>query len=159
MSERRDIEIPVREVQLSELSAEDQELVAKAKEIVSGAYAPYSHFHVAAALRLESGRIVLGTNQENASYPLGLCAERTALFQSGALYPDDPVTSLVIVGAREDGTIIKTCAPCGGCRQVMLEMADRHHHPFPVILAGPESALVVEDCRDLLPINFDASSL
>lgn len=159
MSERRDIEVAVREVALSELSAEDRELVAKAKEIVSDAYAPYSHFHVAAALRLESGRIVLGTNQENASYPLGLCAERTALFQSGALYPDDPVVSLVIVGAREDGTIIKTCAPCGGCRQVMLEMADRHHHPFPVILAGPESALVVEDCRDLLPINFDASSL
>ena len=159
MSERRDIEVAVREVALSELSAEDRELVAKAKEIVSDAYAPYSHFHVAAALRLESGRIVLGTNQENASYPLGLCAERTALFQSGALYPDDPVVSLVIVGAREDGTIIKTCAPCGGCRQEMLEMADRHHHPFPVILAGPESALVVEDCRDLLPINFDASSL
>ena len=159
MSERRDIEVAVREVALSELSAEDRELVAKAKEIVSAAYAPYSHFHVAAALRLESGRVVLGTNQENASYPLGLCAERTALFQSGALYPDDPVVSLVIVGAREDGTIIKTCAPCGGCRQVMLEMADRHHHPFPVILAGPESALVVEDCRDLLPINFDASSL
>ena len=159
MSERRDIEIAVREVALSELSSEDQELVAKAKEIVSVAYAPYSHFHVAAALRLESGRVVLGTNQENASYPLGLCAERTALFQSGALYPDDPVVSLVIVGAREDGMIIKTCAPCGGCRQVMLEMADRHHHPFPVILAGPESALVVEDCRDLLPINFDASSL
>ena len=159
MSERRDIEVAVREVALSELSAEDRELVAKAKEIVSDAYAPYSHFHVAAALRLESGRIVLGTNQENASYPLGLCAERTALFQSGALYPDDPVVSLVILGAREDGTIIKTCAPCGGCRQVMLEMADRHHHPFPVILAGPESALVVEDCRDLLPINFDASSL
>ena len=159
MSERRDIEVAVREVALSELSAEDRELVAKAKEIVSDAYAPYSHFHVAAALRLESGRIVLGTNQENASYPLGLCAERTALFQSGALYPDDPVVSLAIVGAKEDGAFIKTCAPCGGCRQVMLEMADRHHHPFPVILAGPESALVVEDCRDLLPINFDASSL
>lgn len=69
MSERRDIEIPVRELPIDRLSPEDQELVAKAKEIVSDAYAPYSHFHVAAALRLESGRVVLGTNQENASYP------------------------------------------------------------------------------------------
>lgn len=159
MSEHKDIQIPVTEVRISELSPEDQELVAKAREIISTAYVPYSHFHVAAALRLESGRIVLGTNQENASYPLGLCAERTALFQSGALYPDDPVVSLVIMGAKEDGTIIRTCAPCGGCRQVMLEMADRHKHPFPVILAGPETALVIADCRDLLPINFDASSL
>lgn len=159
MSEQRDIHIPVKEVVLSELSPEQQELVAKAKEIVLSSYAPYSHFHVAAALRLASGRIVLGTNQENASYPQGLCAERTALFQSGALYPDDPVETLVIVGAKEDGTIVKTCAPCGGCRQVMLEMADRHGHTYPVILAGEETALVIEDCRDLLPINFDASTL
>lgn len=155
----REIRIPIRELPLSELSAEEQELVARAKEIVMSAYAPYSHFHVAAALRLKSGRIVLGTNQENAAYPSGLCAERTALFQAGALYPEDPVETLVIVGAGEDGRLVSACAPCGSCRQVMLETADRYDHPFAVVLAGEERALVIDDCRALLPISFDSSTL
>lgn len=155
----KNIVIPIEELDLTDLPSADQELVEHAKAAAATAYAPYSHFRVGAALRLNSGRIVTGSNQENAAYPSGLCAERTALFYAGAKYPDDPVAKLVVVAMREDGKMANLAAPCGACRQVMLEVADRFKQPFPVILAGEKSAKIVSDCRNLLPINFDASSL
>ncbi len=155
----KNIIIPIEELDLTDLSSADQELVEHAKAAATDAYAPYSHFRVGAALRLNSGRIVTGSNQENAAYPSGLCAERTALFYAGAKYPEDPVAKLAVVAMREDGKMANLAAPCGGCRQVMLEVADRFKQPFSVILAGEKSAKIISDCRDLLPINFDASSL
>lgn len=157
--ERSEIIIPLVEKSLGELSQGELELVEAARAILREAYAPYSRFRVGAALRLKSGRIVTGSNQENAAYPSGLCAERTALFYAGAQYPDDPVVALAVTAMREDGKYATAAAPCGGCRQVMLEVADRFKSPFPVYLAGAESVTIVEDCRQLLPINFDASSL
>lgn len=100
-----------------------------------------------------------GSNQENAAYPSGLCAERTALFYAGAQYPDDPVVALAVTAMREDGKYATVAAPCGGCRQVILEVADRFKQPFPVYLVSAESVTIIEDCRQLLPINFDSSSL
>lgn len=155
----KNIIIPIEELDLADLSSADQELVEHAKAAATDAYAPYSHFRVGAALRLNSGRIVTGSNQENAAYPSGLCAERTALFYAGAKYPEDPVAKLAVVAMREDGKMANLAAPCGGCRQVMLEVVDRFKQPFSVILAGEKSAKIISDCRDLLPINFDASSL
>lgn len=156
---RSDITVPIVEKDFEELSASERELVDAARDIVRDAYAPYSKFRVGASLRLMSGRIVTGSNQENAAYPSGICAERTALFYAGAQYPDDPVVALCITALREDDAFAALAAPCGACRQVILETADRHKHSFPVYLAGPHSVKIVEDCRLLLPINFDASSL
>lgn len=156
---RSEIIIPLEEKVLTELSEGEMELVEAARTIVRDAYAPYSKFRVGAALRLRSGRIVTGSNQENAAYPSGLCAERTALFYAGAQYPDDPVAALAVTAMREDGKYATVAAPCGGCRQVILEVADRFKQPFPVYLVSAESVTIIEDCRQLLPINFDSSSL
>ncbi len=156
---KTEIIIPIEEKDFSELTPEELEIVEAARDIAKRAYAPYSQFRVGAALRLQSGRIVTGSNQENAAYPSGLCAERTALFYAGANYPDDPVMALVITAMRADDKYVALAAPCGGCRQVILETADRYKHPFPIYLAGPSSVKIVRDCRQLLPINFDASSL
>lgn len=153
------IVIPLRRLALTELSATEKELVEAAIAIAEEAYAPYSQFRVGAAVRLKNGKIVTGSNQENAAYPSGLCAERTALFYAGAQYPNEPVEELAVVAKRANGSLAKVAAPCGGCRQVLLETADRHKHPFRVLLAGPDEVMVVEDCRQLLPIAFDASSL
>lgn len=156
---KRDLTIPIVEKSLEELSEIERELIKEAQRVAQEAYAPYSKFRVGAAVRLESGKIVSGSNQENAAYPSGLCAERTALFYAGAQYPDDPVTALAVVAFKEDGSQATVAAPCGSCRQVILESATRYEHPFRVLLAGPRDVLIVEDCRDLLPIGFDASSL
>lgn len=153
------INIEIIEKEFKELSAEEMELVNAAREIAVSAYAPYSHFRVGAAVRLKSGRIVTGSNQENAAYPSGLCAERTTLFYTGANFPDDSVEALVVTAMRQDDLYAAVAAPCGACRQVLLETADRQGHSFPVYLAGPDSVKIVGDCRQLLPINFDASSL
>ena len=156
---KSEIVVPVVEKEFDELSSAERELVDAARTIARDAYAPYSKFRVGAAVRLQSGRIVTGSNQENAAYPSGLCAERTTLFYAGAQYPDDPVVALVVTAMREDNQYAAVAAPCGACRQVILETADRYKHPFPVYLAGPNSVKIVDDCRLLLPINFDASSL
>ncbi|MDO5035799.1 MAG: cytidine deaminase [Porphyromonas sp.] len=157
---RKEIVIPLEVAPTSELVREDQELISEALKIAKEAYAPYSKFHVGAAARLASGHIVSGSNQENAAYPSGLCAERTALFYAGAHHPNDPVEALAVVAVKGgEGTQVRLAAPCGACRQVFLETADRHKHPFRVLLAGPEETTIVKDCRDMLPINFDASSL
>lgn len=156
---KSEIVVPVVEKEFGELNSEEQELIDAARAIAKEAYAPYSKFRVGAALRLKSGRLVTGSNQENAAYPSGLCAERTALFYAGAQFPDDPVVALAVTAIRDDNQFVALASPCGGCRQVLLETADRFKHPFPVYLAGANSVKIVEDCRLLLPINFDASSL
>ncbi|MDN4754923.1 cytidine deaminase [Porphyromonadaceae bacterium W3.11] len=156
---RNDIVIPVIEKAFEELSPNELELIEAARDIAKNAYAPYSEFRVGAAARLASGKIVSGSNQENAAYPSGICAERTTLYYAGAQYPNDPVTDLAITAIRKDGRYVQVTAPCGACRQVMLEVSDRFKQPFKVYLPSTDTTLIIEDNRQLLPINFDASSL
>ena len=142
---------------LEELTPKERELAEAAKSVAQDAYAPYSHFCVGAALRLEDGTIVTGSNQENAAYPSGICAERTALFFAGSRYPDTAVEDIAII-ALQGGEVQESISPCGACRQVMAEVADRFH-PFRVLLVGRDAVTILEDNRDLLPLTFDSSSL
>lgn len=143
-----------------ELAEQDRQLIEEAKGATTRSYAPYSHFHVGAAARLVDGTIVTGTNQENAAYPSGICAERTALFYAGASYPDKPVVALAIA-AYADGEFTRTpISPCGACRQVMLEVENRYNQPMRILLYGTEGVYIIEGgARELLPLTFDASAL
>lgn len=143
-----------------EFSADDRELIDRAREAAKRCYAPYSHFGVGAALRLADGNIVTGNNQENAAYPSGLCAERTALFWANAQYPDVAVDTLVIAARNEAGELTKPIPPCGACRQVILEIEKRYSRPVRIILFGTaESYLIEEGIKALLPLCFDADFL
>lgn len=144
---------------VKELSSEDQVLVKKAKEITAHSYAPYSHFHVGAAIMLENGKIITGTNQENAAYPSGLCAERVALFWANSEYPDLAVKTIAISAKTNGSFTTVPVPPCGSCRQVLLETETRFKKPIKIILAGEKKVEVIENARSLLPINFDEEFL
>jgi cytidine deaminase len=142
-----------------ELSEADRELVLKAQEATKHSYAPYSHFHVGAAVRLADGTIVLGCNQENAAFPSGLCAERTALFAAGAQHPEQGVVALAIAAADAHGLTSVPTPPCGACRQVMLESETRAGQPMRILLFGTQGTYVIEGVGQLLPLIFDGSFL
>ncbi len=133
-----DINISIQSYQLDELSPQDQELVQAAIKATHNAYANYSRFYVGAALRLENGKIVIGANQENAAFPSGLCAERTAVFAAQANYPDSPIETLAIVARNEKGVLPNPITPCGACRQVILEIEDRYKKPIKILLYGTQ---------------------
>ena len=143
----------------NELNAEDQELIKKAREVTGNSYAPYSHFHVGAALILENGEIIKGSNQENAAYPSGLCAERVALFWANSEYPDVAVKAIAITVKTDEGFLKSPAPPCGSCRQVLLETETRFKTPIKIILAGDKKIQVIENAKSLLPINFDEQFL
>ena len=149
--------IPYKTLDRSELSEQDRQLEEHALEVARKAYAPYSRFHVGAAALLANGEIVMGSNQENAAYPSGTCAERTALFWASAQWPDVAVERLAIVAINSAGRV-PFISPCGSCRQVIMETATRFH-PFPILLMGEEKTILLEDCRYLLPFGFDGSAL
>ncbi len=154
----RELRLHYQSVPTQELAPDDKALVEAALEVAQKAYAPYSHFHVGAALRLEGGTIVTGSNQENAAYPSGTCAERTALFYAGAQYPNDAPLTLAIVAINQEGRV-PHISPCGACRQVILETATRYNRPYRVILSGRDESIILDDCRALLPWGFDGSEL
>lgn len=154
---RHAIHTEYQRIPTAELSAEDRALEQAALAVAEAAYAPYSHFRVGAAVRLEDGTIVMGSNQENAAYPSGICAERTALFWAGSQYPDLAPDTLCIVAINESGRV-PMISPCGACRQVLLEVATRHR-PYRVILAGAQESILLEDCRALLPFAFTEEDL
>ena len=141
---------------LEEMDPQDQEVVKAAIEAQKGSYAPYSNFNVGAAVRLEDGTIVKGANQENAAYPSGLCAERTAMFAAGATYPGVPMTTLAIVGGFGFTLSETPCTPCGGCRQVMAEYQTAGKRPLSVIMFGTEKTWIFEKVDDILPFIFDS---
>lgn len=142
---------------IDQLEPSDKELSLAAIDALKGSYAPYSNFHVGAALRLKDGRIVKGSNQENAAYPSGLCAERTAMFAANANYPGVPQTSIAIVSTYHDGTIPGNPAtPCGSCRQVMAEFQKLGGENMSVILIGGKMVLKFEKVDDILPFIFDS---
>ena len=139
-----------------ELPAADRALLDAAIAAIQGSYAPYSHFNVGAAVRLADGTIVRGCNQENAAYPSGLCAERTAMFAAGATYPGVPMTTLAIVGGFGFTLSETPCTPCGGCRQVMAEYQTAGKRPLSVIMFGTEKTWKFEKVDDILPFIFDS---
>ena len=143
----------------AELSEEDRELVEAAKEATRGSYAPYSKFNVGAAVRLQNGIIVVGANQENAAFPSGLCAERTALFAAGAQYPDQPVTSLAIAARKGKRFLSQPVSPCGACRQVISGVEERFGIPIRILLYGTDGILVSEGISPLLPLRFAEEDL
>lgn len=153
----KQLHLSYRTIARSELSEQELRLESEALEAARKAYAPYSNFHVGAAVLLENGQIVSGSNQENAAYPSGLCAERTTLFYAGAQYPEVAPLALALVAINQAGRV-PLITPCGACRQVMLETAMRFR-PYKVLLMGLEETLLIEDCRLLLPFAFDGSDL
>lgn len=155
----RIIETKVSVYKYEELSAEYKELIEKAKEQVKNAYAPYSGFSVGAALMLESGEIFGGNNQENAAYPSGLCAERVAMFYANAQHPDIPVKVIAIAAYTKGKFLAEPVTPCGSCRQALIETESRYGKDITVILYGTENIYIVENVRQLLPLQFEKSSL
>ena len=141
--------------QIDELTAEERHLVELAIEATGRSYAPYSKFHVGAAVRLDNGAEIIGCNQENAAYPSGLCAERTALFSAGAQYPDVAVNTLAIAARGTDGEFLEEpVAPCGSCRQVIIESETRAKHPIRILLYGRKRIFIIDGIRKLMPITF-----
>lgn len=144
----------------NELSAADAELVEAARQATYRSYAPYSHFSVGAAVRLSDGTLLSGSNQENAAYPSGLCAERTTLFYANSRYPELAVSTLAIAARGTDGAFLaQPISPCGACRQVMLEVQNRHHQPLRILLYGTEGIYEINRVEGLLPFSFDESFL
>jgi cytidine deaminase len=145
---------------MEELPDLDQQLIHAALDASHRAYAPYSHFYVGAAVLLDDGTIVLGNNQENAAYPSGLCAERTALFAAGANYPGKRVMKLAIVGRSNDFSVDSPVYPCGACRQVMSEFEQIGKQPMEIFMMGAKGAVhVVNGLINILPLAFDADKL
>ena len=155
--EELELKTVINVCQPQELTPEEQHLLSLAVEATGRSYAPYSHFHVGAAVRLENGAEVIGCNQENAAYPSGLCAERTALFAAGAQYPDVPVSVLAIAARDTDGELLEEpVAPCGSCRQVIIETETRAKRPIRILLYGRRCVYVIDGIRQLMPLMFSA---
>jgi cytidine deaminase len=144
---------------LEELPQMEKILIEKAKSASLNAYAPYSNFLVGAALLLENGVIITGNNQENAAYPSGICAERTAVFYANANYPNMAVTTLAIAAQNANGFLKDPIAPCGSCRQVLLETEQRYGKNLRVLLYGDSEVAILESVKDLLPLSFGVEAL
>ncbi len=149
-----DFTIQAQACSFAELTSEQQLLVERAKENTKRSYSPYSHFSVGAAILLADGTIVNGANQENAAYPSGLCAERTAMFYANAEHPNTPVKAIAIACADANGFIAQAGAPCGSCRQVLLETEHRFQQDIEIILYGTEETLIFPSAKSLMPYCF-----
>ena len=159
MQEKK-IELSFILAHLSELSNEEQQLVANAKAAFKTAYAPYSGFLVGASVLLENGEVINGSNQENIAYPSGLCAERVALFYAGAKFPDVKINTVAISVLSKNFEVKDVISPCGACRQVMAEYEDKQHRPIKVILHSPkDEVLIANKVEDLLPFMFKSPLL
>ena len=149
-----EIKIQVEYRLINELSDSERELIEAAKKATDNSYSPYSHFRVGAALCLSDGRIVIGANQENAAFPSGLCAERSAIFAAQSNWPEQSIESIAIAARNENGFVAVPVSPCGSCRQVMLEMEERYKNPIRVLLYGTQGVHVINSVKDLLPLCF-----
>lgn len=143
-----------------DLSVADIELLQEARDACKTSYSPYSNFQVGAAVRLADNTIVRGSNQENAAYPSGLCAERVALFSIGANYQGKTIKSIAVAAKRADQEFFLPVTPCGSCRQVMLEFEQKQSDPIEFIMrSGENSWIKTKSCKVLLPFSFDKNSL
>ncbi len=149
------ITIPVESLTYDELTDERRRLVDLAREYTGHSYSPYSRFRVGAAIRLDNGEIVCGANQENAAYPSGTCAERSACFSAGARFPEARFEAIAVAARGVDGDeVAMPVAPCGACRQALLEYEKLAGHDVEVILTGRDRIYVVPSVKALLPLAF-----
>lgn len=147
----------IRECQFEELSQAEQHLIEQAIEATNRSYAPYSKFSVGACLLLNNGVEVIGCNQENAAYPVGLCAERSAIFAAGAQYPDVPVRMIAIAARTPEGELQdEPVSPCGSCRQVLIETETRFSQEVRILLYGRNKIYVIDGIKQLMPLSFTA---
>ena len=150
-----DITIPVIETTFEELTPQLQKLVAMARKSTYRSYAPYSKFHVGAAIELSNGEIICGANQENAAYPSSLCAERTAAYYAHATYPEATFKTIAIAARGTDGKeLANPISPCGACRQALLEYETLAKPNGPVVLAGEKAIYIFHSVKSLLPYCF-----
>lgn len=145
---------------ISDLTEQDALLLSEARKVTAVAYAPYSNFNVGAAAELENGEIVKGTNQENASYPVGLCAERSLLASAASLFPNVAINTMAISYNNLNGQSNRPISPCGMCRQSLVEYEERVSKPIRLIMSGQEGkVIVVEKADALLPFSFRSEDL
>ncbi len=144
----------------NDLDETEQKLYDAAFAIREKAYAPYSNFYVGCALLLENGEIITGSNQENAAYPSGLCAERTTIFWTSANYPDVKIEKIFVIGAPKDAITSTPVSPCGACRQSILEFEAKQKSKIEIYFASMDGEIYkAQSIRDLLPFSFDSSFL
>lgn len=145
---------------LNTLAEEDKKLIEISRSMTHNAYAPYSEFWVGAAVLLDNGEIVKGSNQENAAYPSGLCAERVAVFSASALFPGVKMRSIAISARNDHKPLSHPVSPCGACRQVLLEYEFKQEGPLRVLLSSDSGKVyIVEKVKDLLPLSFTSDDL
>jgi cytidine deaminase len=142
-----------------ELDFSDMELITVARETALNAYAPYSKFRVGAAIRLDNGIIVRGTNVENAAFPSGFCAERSAISNSISNHPDSAPVALAIAAMTEDGLTDFPVPPCGNCRQVIAEEESRIGKKIRIILSGKSKTIIMDGIDNLLPLQFNKENI
>ena len=143
-----------------DLDKKDAELLLAAQKMVKTAHAPYSEFHVGAAVLLENGKIVTGNNQENAAYPSGLCAERVAIFYASAQYPNVAVKAVAVAVKSKNMVISEPLSPCGGCRQVIAEYENKFEKPIRIIMSGEKGQIyIAKSIESLLPLMFSKKYL
>ena len=146
--------------QISEMEVHDQQLILAAKEGLKDSYSPYSKFKVGAAILLSYGKIIKGSNQENAAYPMCLCAERVAIAAADAMYPKETILAIAVTAKSPTKPIDKPIAPCGACRQVLCETENKHNQKMKVIMQGEVGDIIlVNTAKDLLPLSFDSEIL
>lgn len=150
-----EVKAQVEELSYSELTDKESELVKLAREATYRSYSPYSHFRVGAAILLSNGEVITGANQENAAYPSGTCAERSACYYAGAAYPNERFEAIAIAARDNDGEFVsEPCSPCGACRQALLQYELLAEKGVKVLLVGAEKVYRLESIRALLPFAF-----
>ena len=150
------ISVPVTELSYDELNESERELVETAREATKRAYDPYSHFNVGAAIRLDNGVTVPGSNQENAAFPSGTCAERSACYYAHARYPEAKFEAIAVAAVGTDGRELdEPASPCGACRQALMEYEHLAGHPVPVYMAGKDKVYRLPSVASLLPFVFE----
>lgn len=150
-----DIIVPLQELQYSELSETERRLIDEAREATHRSYSPYSRFSVGAAILLDNGEIIAGSNQENAASPSSLCAERTAAYYAHSRYPDAKFETIAIAARGTDSAEVKApISPCGACRQALVEFENLAGHDVEVLLAGRDIIYRLKSVKSLLPLAF-----
>ena len=145
---------------IDELSKEDAQLLLEAQAVTINAYAPYSNFHVGAIALLANGKTITGTNQENASYPVGICAERVLLSALSSVYPGVAIETIAISYQSENIKSDRPITPCGMCRQALVEQENRFQHPIRLLLGGKEGKVfIIPKASLLLPFGFSSDDL
>lgn len=153
------IESEIRAFKFDELSEAVRSLVDAARDATSNSYTPYSKFNVGAAVRLEDGTIIKGANQENAAFPVTMCAERAAIFNAQSNNPELAITEIAIAAKNANGFVKEPVTPCGSCRQVLLEMEYRYKRDIKIYLCGASNVYEVKSVKDILPLSFADDSM